>query len=163
MEASQAETRRYLDRSLLHTQEYVGMAAAGVLFISLFLPWFTTSDNPESKLNGVHGIDTSAWEQFKYLDWLLLAACSAPFILAWIIARGHKLSWRPGEVTAIVGITTVVLILCNGVILGRPGDSVEIGLTYGYFVGLLGAAGIIVSGFLRQSEVAGPRKPPGEL
>ncbi|MEX2253736.1 MAG: hypothetical protein WD649_06240 [Thermoleophilaceae bacterium] len=163
MEASQAESQPYIKPGKLHKQEYVGMVAAGVLALSLFLPWFTTSDNPNSQLNGEAGINTSAWEQFAILDWLLLAACIAPFILSWIVMRSHKLSWRPGEVTAIVGITACVLILCNGVILGRPGDSVEIGLGYGYFVALLGAGGILVSGFLRQSEVAGPRKPPGEL
>ena len=163
MEASQAESKSYVKPGLLHTQEYVGMVAAAVLLLSLFLPWYTTSDNPNSKLNGQSGINTSAWEQFAILDWLLVAACAAPFILSWIVARGHKLSWRPGEVTAIVGITAVVLILCNGIILGRPGESVEIGLTYGYAVALLGAGGILVSGFMRQSEVAGPRKPPGEL
>jgi hypothetical protein len=163
MEASQTESQSYVKRGNLHKQEYVGMISAGVLFLSLFLPWFTTSDNPNSMLNDKAGIDTTAWQQFRILDWLLLAACAAPFILAWIIMRGHKLSWRPGEVTAIVGITAIVLILCNGIILGRPGDSVEIGLSYGYLVALLGAGGILVSGFLRQSEVAGPRKPPGEL
>ena len=29
-----------------------------------------------------------------------------------------------------------MLILCNGIILGRPGDSVDIGLGIGYFVAL---------------------------
>ena len=41
----------------------------------------------------------------------------------------------------IVGMTAFVLILCNGIILGRPGDSVDIGLGIGYFVGLLASAG----------------------
>lgn len=166
MEASRAEgeSRSYLKPGLLHTQEYVGMAASAILLISLFLPWYTTDDSlANSKLLGRHGINTTAWEQFAILDWLLLAACIAPFVLSWIVMRGHKLSWRPGEVTAIVGITTAVLILANGVILGKPGDSVGIGLAYGWFVGLLGAIGILVSGFLRQSEAPGARKPPGEL
>ena len=48
---------------------------------------------------------------FGTLDWLLVAACTAPFILTWIIARGHALTWQPGEVTMIVGITAFVLIL----------------------------------------------------
>ena len=38
----------------------------------------------------------------------------------------------------VVGIVAFVLILCNGIVLGRPGeDSVEIGLGVGYFVALL--------------------------
>ena len=53
----------------------------------------------------------NAFEIFGILDWLLVAACLAPFILAWIVARGHKLTWRPGEVTMIVGMTAFVLII----------------------------------------------------
>ncbi len=97
------------------------------------------------------------------LDWLLVAACAAPFLLAWIVARGHPLTWKPGEVTMVVGIVAFVLILCNGIILGRPGDSVDIGLGVGYFVALLAAAGMFVAGFLRQSLYGDPRKPPGVL
>ena len=53
----------------------------------------------------------------------------------------------------IVGITAFVLILCNGIILGRPGDSVDIGLGIGYFVGLLASAGMLVAGYLRQARL----------
>ena len=51
----------------------------------------------------------------------------------------------------IVGTTAFVLILCNGIILGRPGDSVDIGLGIGYFVGLIASAGMLVAGYLRQA------------
>ena len=35
----------------------------------------------------------------------------------------------------IVGITAFVLIICNGIILGRPDPGVEVSLKIGYFVG----------------------------
>jgi hypothetical protein len=129
----------------------------------MFLPWYGTSSNPNAQINGARGT-FNAFQTFKVLDILLVAACLAPFILAWIIARGHALTWRPGEVTMIVGMTTFVLIILNGVVLGKPGgpDS-EIGLQYGWFIGLLGAAGICTAGVLRQAEQARERKPPGVL
>jgi hypothetical protein len=168
MEASRAERPGgYLDFSKLSPGEYMGMAAAVVLFLSLFLPWFTTSSsNPNSSLSGgsiTGGDSASAWQVFSTLDILLVLACSAPFILSWILARGHKLTWKPGEVTMIVGMTAFVLILCNGIILGRPGDSVDIGLGIGYFVGLLGAAGMLAAGYLRQAFYTDVRKPPGVI
>ena len=166
MEASRAEAQdSYLVPSRLTPGELMGMFAALVLLGSLWLEWFTTSDtNPNSELPGASGGEgVTAWEIFGILDWLLVAACSAPFLLAWIIARGHKLTWKPGEVTMIVGITAIVLILCNGIILGRPGDSVDIGLGIGYFVGLVGAIGMFVAGYLRQAIYEGTRKPPGVL
>ena len=99
-----------------------------MLLASLWLPWFTTSsDNPNSKLaaraarNSRWRRSANAWTVFTTLDWLLVAACAAPFILTWIVARGHELTWKPGEVTMIVGIVAFMLILCNGIILGRPG------------------------------------------
>ncbi len=161
MEASRAERRSFIDLSRLQTAEYLGFAAAAVLFLSLFLPWFSTNEkNPQATINGETG-ELNAFGTFVSLDWLLVAACSAPFILAYIIARRHELSWRPGEVTAIVGMTAFVLIFCNGVAFGKPGEpDSEISFEIGWFLGLGAAAGIIVSGFFRQLQGVG-RKPPG--
>jgi len=165
MEASRAEGGGYLDTSRLSPGEFLGMGAGLVLLLSLWLPWFTTSeDNRFSRLAGASGGDgVNAWQVFNTLDILLVLAATAPFILSWIIARGHKLTWKPGEVTMIVGITAFVLILCNGIILGRPGDSVDIGLGIGYFVGLIASAAMLVAGYLRQAVYGDARKPPGVI
>ena len=165
MEASRAEKSGYLDTSRLTPGELGGCISAVILVLSMFLPWFGTSDsNPNSTLGGASGGDSvNAFETFATMDYLLLAAASAPFILAWIVARGHKLTWKPGEVTMIVGITAFVLILCNGIILGRPGESVDISLKIGYAVGLLACLGMAFSGFLRQSRYTEGRKPPGVI
>jgi hypothetical protein len=166
MEASAEEKSGYLDFSKVSPGELLGMAAGLLLLASLWMPWFTTSsDNPNSKLpGGVSGGDSAnAWQVFSTLDWWLVSACAAPFILTWIIARGHALTWKPGEVTMIVGIVAFMLILCNGIILGRPGDSVDIGLGIGYFVALLASIGLLVAGYLRQAFYTTARKPPGVI
>jgi hypothetical protein len=152
-----------LDFSLWLPGEYYGFVGSAVLFLSMLLPWYGTSTNPNAQINGARGT-FDAFATFKLLDILLVGACSAPFILAWIVARGHALEWRPGEVTMIVGMTAFVLIVLNGVILGKPGgpDS-EIQLKIGWFIGLLGSAGICAAGVLRQAEQARDRKPPGVL
>ena len=165
VEASPAEKSGYLDTSRLTPGELGGCISAVILVLSMFRPWFGTSDsNPNSTIGGASGGDSvNAFATFATLDYLLLAAASAPFILAWIVARGHKLTWKPGEVTMIVGITAFVLILCNGIILGRPGESVDISLKIGYAVGLLACLGMAFSGFLRQSRYTEGRKPPGVI
>ncbi len=166
MEAGAEERSGYLDFSKVSPGELLGMGAALILLVSLWLPWFTTSsENPNSKLpGGASGGDSaSAWAVFSTLDWLLVSACAAPFILTWIIARGHALTWKPGEVTMIVGIVAFMLILCNGIILGRPGDSVDIGLGVGYFVALLASLGLLAAGYLRQAVYTTARKPPGVI
>ena len=179
-EAGEADKPMF-DFKRLHWAEFVGFGGSAVLIFSLFLPWFATSCetvrprpmpagcNPNSLLDG--GADKvrgtfNAFETYPTLDGLLVAAAVAPFILAYIIVRGHALTWRPGEVTMIVGMVAFALILLNGIILGRPGtepDNVDISIKYGYLVGLLGAALITVGGFIRQAMQIRSRKPPGVL
>jgi hypothetical protein len=165
-EAAEREGR-LLDRSQVTPAELLGMGSAVLLFASLFMPWFTTSDdNPNSRIDSADigpGESANAWETFATLDWLIAAACTAPFILTWIIARGHKLSWRPGEVTMVVAITGLTLVLCNGIILGRPEPGIEIGLGVGYFVALFAYVLMAVAGYLRQAFYTSARKPPGVI
>lgn len=167
MEASRAR-EAYLQPSKLTLGEYAGMVSALVLVGSLFLPWFgTNADNENSVIDSAPSVDpgesATAWETFGTLRYLLLAAAIAPFLLSWIVARGHKLTWAPGEVTMIVGITSFVLIICNGIILGKPEPGIDVSLQIGYLVGLLASLGMAVSGYLRQALQTGGRKPPGSL
>jgi hypothetical protein len=162
------------DLKLLKWPEYLGFAGVGVLLGSLWLPWFTTSCdskgppatpsgcNVNSVLDGRRG-DLNAFEVYKIQDILLIAACIAPFVLAYLVVRSTQLSWRPGEITMIVGMVAAALIWLNGIILGRPGDSVDIGLGVGYWVGLVGANLILVGGLIRQSMGGFVRKPPGVM
>ena len=166
-----AEAREgpFLDVSKLSPAELLGAVSSVVLLGSLWLPWFSTSSNPHSIIgpesNPIIGANShaNAFQTFKLLDLALVAACIAPFILSWIIARRHTLTWAPGEVTMVVGITAFVLILCNGIILGKPDPGIEISLNYGYFVGLLGCVAMFLSGYLRQAVYTAARKPPGVL
>ena len=153
-----------MDLGRLQRGEFIGFFGVAVLLVSLFLPWFETNpDNPNAQINGEAG-EFNAFDTYGTLDWLLVAACIAPFVLAWIVVRGHKLTWRPGEITMIVGMTAFALIILNGVILGRPGDpDSEIDIKIGYFVGLLGSAMICAGGIIRQAEGARARKPPGTV
>jgi hypothetical protein len=172
-EEAAAAGRPMIDLKLLKWPEYVGFLGSAVLLGSLFLPWFSTSCdangkpagcNTHSRLHHRHG-DFTAFQTFKLLDILLVLACVAPFVLAYILARGHKLTWAPGEITMIVGMTATALILLNGIILGRPGSpaSVDIALEYGYFAGLLGTGLILFGGLIRQARYQRARKPPGVL
>jgi hypothetical protein len=157
----------------LHWAEFIGFAGVGVLLASMFLPWFSTSCeslrpatpegcNPNSILNGTRG-DFNAFETYAIMDVLLVLACIAPFVLAYLVIRESQLSWRPGEVTMIVGMVAAALIWLNGIILGRPGESVDIGIEPGYWIGLVGANLILFGGLIRQALGGRTRKPPGTL
>jgi len=159
-----------MDTSRLDRSEIIGMVAAAVLVISLFLEWFSLSTDPSVVQRGgdpgnwacgVGDSSCSAWETFPILRWLLIGAAAAPFILAWIVIRGHALSWPRGELTAIVGLTAFVLIGYNGIV-DKPEDGLEISLAIGYWLALLASIGISISGGFRAAESGGGarRKPP---
>jgi hypothetical protein len=169
MERLSAEQPR-LDASKLDRSEIIGMVAAAVLVISVFLEWYSLSTDPSVVSRGgdpsnwacgVGNSSCSGWNTFPVVSVLLILAALAPFILSWIVIRGHALSWPRGEVTAVVGLTAFVLIAFNGLI-DKPQDGIEIGLSYGYWLALLASIGIFVSGGFRavESGGGGQRKPP---
>jgi hypothetical protein len=156
---------------------FVGGAASLVLIVSiLFLPWYSLEENPQRLAEdtsedvwvcGVGDFECTGFETFPILRWLLLLAALAPPILAWILIRGHRLSWAPGEMTMVAGFAATVLIAYNGII-DRPGQGpAEIGvsLDYGYWLALLAAIVIAGTGFTRSVESAPrkTRKAPGTV
>jgi hypothetical protein len=162
--------RAQLDASKLDRTEIIGMVAAAVLVLSLFLQWYSLSTDPNVVQRGsdpanwacgVGDSSCSGWETFPILRWLLLAAAAAPFILSWIVIRGHALSWPRGELTAVVGATAFVLIAYNGIV-AKPQNGLEISLGIGYWLALLACVGIFISGGFRavESGGGGQRKPP---
>jgi hypothetical protein len=153
----------------------LGAIASALLIVAiLFLPWYSLEPNPSRVPNdpdtwicGVGDTSCTGFETFPILRWLLLLAAIAPLILAYIIVRGHKLSYPPGEMTMIAGLAATVLILYNGII-DKPGTGpAEIGvsLDYGYWIALACGVAIAVVGFTRSMESGGrrQRKAPGTV
>jgi len=162
------------------TRVLVGGAASLLLIFSLlFLPWFSLDEenpqrrensenfNPDAFICGAGEFECTGWDTFPIMRWILLAAALAPLILAYILVRGHKLSWAPGELTMVVGFTAFVLIGYNGII-DRPGTSIaETGnsLALGYWLALLATLVIAATGFIRSLESGGrkTRRAPGTV
>lgn len=162
-----------MDVSKLHRSEALGVAAALLLLLSLFLlTWYDLSTDvvrsePDDWICGVGETTCSGFDTFPILRWLLILGAAAPLILAWIVVRDHDLSWPPGELTMIVGFTAFVLIAYNGII-DRPGSGGAesgVGLSVGYWVALLAAVGIAAAGFWRSSvsQTGQTRKAPGTV
>ena len=147
-----------LDFRRLGPGDIVAAISGLLLFISLFVHWFSVSGTE----NLCGRPDCTGFQTFTVLDVLLVLAGFAPWILVWIVVRGHELSWPPGEVTAIVGITAAVLILYNGLVDRVGEDRSFVSLKYGWFIGLLGAL-IMVAGAatVQMRRGGGVRRPPG--
>ena len=150
-----------------------GLGSIAVVVSLLFLPWYSLSHlqgnaraSQGAWICGANDYSCTGFETFPILRWLLLLGALSPLILAWIIVRGHQLSWAPGEATMVVGFIMIVLIGYNGV-LDKPGSGVEevgVSLDYGYWVALLGAIAITATAFLRsQVGQKRERKAPGTV
>jgi len=149
------------------------LAAVAMIASLIFLPWFELTDTPARAeqgawVCGVEDFSCTGWETFGILRYLLVLAALAPAILGYILIRGHKLSYPPGEMTMIAGFTAFVLIAYNG-ILFKPepveGQVFGTSLGIGYWIGLAAAAVIGVVGFLRSQASGGrqQRKAPGTV
>jgi hypothetical protein len=151
-----------MDPSRLKRGEIIAALGGVLLAVSIFLPAYSPSENPNAIIEGSRDA-VSVWQVHDILRWLLLLAAAAPLILGYIILRDHQLSWPRGEVTAVTGIFATGLIVYNGV-LDRPGEpSGQISLAAGWYGLLLGAVLIAVGGAMRTSESERRRKPPGVL
>jgi hypothetical protein len=157
-----------VDFSKLSRSELVGIIAGLILVLSLFLEWYSLDtggverDEAADWVCGVGNNSCTGFDTFPILRWLLIAAAAAPLILSYIVARGHKLSWPRGELTAIVGITAFVLIAYNGFVDKPSPNNIGISLSYGYFIAIRASLGIFISGGFRAVDSGGgaQRKPP---
>ena len=159
-----ADDDRRTSRKLTRT-EIAAMVGGVLLAVGLFIKWYeSVSENVTGLAPGESGIGTyTGWEVHDIQRWLLLAAAAAPFILAYIIVRGHQLSWARGEMTAVVAIAAFGLLLYAGII-DRPGEpSGQVELEWGWYVAMAGSILMLVGSSLRASEVERKRKPPGVL
>ncbi len=147
----------------LSWHEFMAMAGGAMLAFGLFLPWYEAK-NRRATVNGEVGPATfSGFEVHDIARWLWLVAAAAPLILAYIVVRGHKLSWSRGELTAVTAIAAFGIAAYNGLI-DRPGEpSGLVGIQPGFFVALGGIILMLVGASLRASGTERPRKPPGVL
>ena len=178
LERAGKDEQAYLDLKHLGRPELLAGVGAVTLITSLWLPWFATSCdstspaspagcNPNSLLDAKSGVDRTlgqfdAAEAFATLPLLVIILAGIPAIVAWMMARGERPNMRAGEPVVIAGIYALVLVLCNGIILGRPGErTVDVALQWGYFVAIAGALAICVAGLLRHRRGTEQRKTPG--
>jgi hypothetical protein len=159
-----ADHKPAIDVAQLDRGEIMAVFGGVLLAISVFLGWYTLG-NGLTHLNSCTGPNGSctAWQSLTVLRYLLLAAAIAPAILAWIIIRGHALSWPRGELTAVIALAALTFIIFRGLI-DKPGaPSGQIGIDYGWFVALVGGLLILAGSIWRSRESAARRKPPGVL
>jgi hypothetical protein len=144
--------------------ELVATVGGVLLGFSLFLSWYSLG-NENAQLAACRGPNSTCtgWEALPILRFLLLIAALAPTILAYIIIRGHALSWPRGELTAVTAMVALILTLFLGVI-DKPGSPRgQITVAIGWWLALIADLLILSGAIWRSQESGAPRKPPGVL
>ena len=153
-----------MDLRALNRGELIAIIGGALLGISLLFAWYSLGDQ-YTQLGGCHGPNSSCsgWESLSAMRYVLLAGAVAPLILAWVVIRGHALSWPRGELTAVVAVITFMLTIFRGLIdkPGAPAD--QISVAFGWGVAVVGTLLMIVGAAWRSQEGAPRRKPPGVL
>jgi hypothetical protein len=157
-----------MDFSKLTRAEGIASSGGVLLAISLFLHWYhaTTHPGAPTTLGGhvyQNPVALSAWDVHPIMRILLLLAAAAPLILAYIVARGHALSWPRGEMTAVVSIFAFGLIAYNAFIAKPGSPRGEISLRFGILVAIVATALMLIGAATRTGEVERRRKPPGTI
>jgi len=147
----------------LTTNELLAMIGGLLLGAGIFAHWYEAV-SPLATLAGHDGLGLySAWEAHRILRFVLLVMAAAPFILAYIVARDHQLTWARGELTAVLSIAAVGTLLYVGVV-DRPGTPpAQIELEWGWWVALAGSILMLAGSARRTGETARVRKPPGTI
>jgi hypothetical protein len=120
--------------SRLRGGELLALGGAVVLLVALFLPWF-------DRLGSVSG--------WNGLGWLVLAFAAAGIAAAAWLAIAN-LTRRPvalvvgaSVLSAVIGVVAFAVLVLR-VLVFQPGDNAITTLRYGAWLGLAGAAAIVV-------------------
>lgn len=153
-----------MDFKALNRGELIAIGGGILLGVSLFLSWYALG-NQNAVLGPCHGPNSSCtgWQSLPVARYLLLITAVAPAILAYIIIRGHALSWPRGELTAVIALVALTITLFRGLIdqPGSPPD--EISVDFGWWIALVSCLLILAGAVFRAQAGGPPRKPPGVL
>jgi hypothetical protein len=145
-----------MDTSKISFGEMIAGAAAVILFIVMFFPWYGAS---ASVAGFSASANASAWEAFSFVDILLflVALVTVGLVVARAAGQMPSLPQPPGLIVAAAGALAVLLILFRLLVVpdgGVSGVDVDISRKFGIFLGLIAAAGITFGGWTAMNERA---------
>jgi hypothetical protein len=159
------------DTSRARFGDLIAAGAGLVLFISLFLNWYSV--DVKSSVGGFNSTalseSGSGWEALGFID-ILLAICAliaiavAVMRMMGVLPRGLPVT--PGQLLLLVGGIATILVLFrilsipHGDVPDLPGVDISFGREFGIFLALIAAIAMAVGGWLTWGEEGRPA--PGQ-
>jgi len=128
-----------MDLRRLRAGEWIAGASGLALLVSLFLPWYEGD-----------GLSLTAWQTLAATD-VILAIVAASGVLLAVVTATERVPAVPIALSAgvtLVGLIGLVLVVIR--VLDLP-DAVS-GRAWALWLGLAGAAGIVVGGMLSMGD-----------
>jgi hypothetical protein len=146
-----------MDLRRLRAGEWIAALGGGLLLLSLFLAWYELP--VPSVAAPARSEAVTAWEAFAVNDVLLAIVAGAALSVVPVTA-GHRVPAVPlalETLVAIAGKVALVLVLIR--MVSRPDGAT--GLELGAWLGLLGAAVVVVGGWtaMRDERLSGEGTP----
>jgi hypothetical protein len=141
-----------MDTQRLTRGQAIAALGGVVLFLSLFLDWYSLDAVGLGRLLGGIDLSASGWEAFSWVDLLCaltaLVAVGAAVLTA--TSRTVALPIDMGVAVAALGAFTAVVILYR--IVNQPGPNDLIVVEVGAYLGLVSAGAIAAGGWLDVRE-----------
>ena len=147
-------------------EQRMAAIAAGVLVLSMALPWYQKSVYPGGEGEFVTE-SLSAFGVFTFVEAAILLVAAGVLFLIWarMEGKGFHLPGGDGLVISLAGGWAALLLIWR--VFDRPGDdapSVEVGIQWGFIVALRAAAALVVAGArVRAAHRPEPPNPAEDL
>ena len=143
----------------LDRDQRVAGAAALALLVTLFLPWYDAAVVTAGKATNP---TFSAFGVFSFVEAAVLVVALGVFVLLFQRGEGKPfhLPGGDGTVVAAAGLWAAVLLLWR--VFDRPdvANSVQVGITWGFFFAFLAAGGLTAAGLrIRAAHRPEPANP----
>jgi hypothetical protein len=140
--------------------------AAGVLVLSMGLPWYQRTVDPGSG-SGLASKSLNAFGVFTFVEAAILLVAAGVLFLLWarMEGKGFHLPGGDGLVISLAGGWAALLLIWR--VFDRPGDEqpgVVVGVQWGFIVALAAAAALVVAGArVRAAHRPEPPNPAEDL
>lgn len=134
-----------MDVNRLRTGEKIAGAAAVLLFIDMFLSWYSIDlGGAFSAAARRFGVDTSAtaWQVFSMTDLLLLLTILAALAMVVVRGTGRSVELPVSLPLLVAGLGGLMTLLVLYRIINQPGPNDAISVEYGAYLGLVLVAAI---------------------
>ncbi len=131
----------------------ISLGGAIVLFISLFMTWYTIKVSLGGLTSGI-AANASAFDALKFTD-LLLLVISVGVAAVILLIASNKIGSELSQAVLPAGAVATLFVLFR--LIKVPGvdvSGVDVGRGFGIFLGLIGAAAIVAGQVMKQKEAA---------